>query len=95
MADPWSLDAIVAEAEDLAYKEQAEAEAKAKSEAEAKKKAAELEAREAKERAKLEHEAKIQAEVDVVLNIEAQLYSSDLTGCLRCRFRKTRYETCM
>lgn len=28
-------------------------------------------------------------------HIEAQLYSSDLTGCLRCRFRKTRYETCM
>ena len=40
MSDPWSLDAIVAEAEDLAYKEQAEAEKKAKEEAAAKKKAA-------------------------------------------------------
>ena len=34
MSDPWSLDAIVAEAEDLAYKEQAEAEKKAKAELE-------------------------------------------------------------
>jgi len=88
MSDPWSLDSIVAEAEDLAYKEQAEAEAKAKTEAAAKKQAVELEAREAKERAKLEHDATIQAEVDVVLNIETQLYKvaealQDATGQMR------------
>jgi len=74
MADPWSLDAIVAEAEDLAYREQAEAEAKAKKDAEDKKKADELNAREAKLRAKQEDEAKITAEIAHVKELEGELY---------------------
>ena len=75
MSDPWSLDAIVAEAEALAYKEQKEAEAKAKTEAAAKKKALELNARQEKLKKKMEEEAKWQAEVDFVMDLEKQMYT--------------------
>jgi len=72
--DPWSLDAIVSEAEEVAFKEQQEAEQRAKNEAADKKKAEEQAARQAKAKMQAEEEAKIKAEIDALTAQEERLY---------------------
>jgi len=72
--DPWSLDAIVSEAENVAFKEQQQAEERARNEAIERKNAEQQAARQAKAKLFAEQESSIQAELDELKRAEDDLF---------------------